>query len=175
MSRKQLRDVLAGGHPIDPEALDDTEFRGVSLGLPAWMDKLAWKTFCKTFARDADGTLRGWNVRMQQTGLDGAFDPIRTKDGRPKTFGHYHVVPANGHRTPRGADRGLLIHYGLGGNGLFDPMRRIRDPLVSVNGDADLLLGWSYVDFGFATLGTPSWFTLERRRPLTHDARPPRP
>lgn len=174
-SRRELREALAAGHPIDPASLDDVEYRGVSLGLPAWVDRLAWKTFSKVFHRDPDtGTLRGWNVRMQQTGLDGAFEPIE-RDGEPWTFGHFAVVSCSGHRTPRGADRGLLIHYGQGGNGRFDPMSRVRDPIVAVNaGSADLLLGWSYVDLGFATLGTPAWFTLERVRPLTHLAHPPR-
>ena len=42
-----------------------------------------------------------------------------------------------------------------------------------VEGSADLLLGWSYVDLGGGLLGTPSFFSLERDGPLTHHAVPP--
>jgi hypothetical protein len=173
MSRAELRQTLAAGHPIDPVALDNQAYRGVSLGLPAFMDKLAWKTFSKTFYRDPEtGVLRGWNVRMEQTGTSGAFTPMMSGD-QQKTFGHYHVVDPAGHTMPSGANKGLLIHYGLGGNPWYDIMRRIRDPLVAVNaGDTELLLGWSYLDLGFAAWGTPSWFTLQREQALDHVAHP---
>ena len=34
MDGDALLEVLEGGYPIEPAALDDTEYRGVSLGLP---------------------------------------------------------------------------------------------------------------------------------------------
>jgi hypothetical protein len=34
-------------------------------------------------------------------------------------------------------------------------------------GSSDALLGWSYVDLGAWRVGTPSYFTLERDRPLS--------
>jgi hypothetical protein len=162
--------ALDAGHPIDPRALDDTEYRGVSLGLPSAIEKLSWKTFKKVFHRDPDtGVLRGWNVRVEQTGdLYGDYAP-KTRGGAPRTFGHYHVVTPEGHRVPHGA-QGLLIHYGLASrNARLDPVRRVRDPLVALEpGSAKLLLGWSYLDLGVSTVGTPSFFALLRDVPLRH-------
>ena len=174
LNRKQLLDALMNGHPIDKAALDDTEYKGVSLGLPSWAEKLSWKTFKKTFHRDPNtGALRGWNVRIEQAGVDGAYEPKRNADGSPVTWGFYQVVPAEGLNVPHGVDQGLLIDYGLGGNGRFSPLSRLRDPLVAINpGNVELLLGWSYVDFGFARLGTPSFFSLSRDGALGHIAQP---
>lgn len=172
MRPKHLGEMLRGGHHVAPEALDDTRYRGISLGLPAWIEKLAWKTFVKTFRRDGE-VLRGWNVRLEQTGLDGDVVYQRLKNGAPKTFGHYHVV----HPGPRpvGSHPGLLIHYGLGGNSRLDPAGPMRDPLVALDaGSVDRLLGWSYMDLLGFTIGTPSYFLLERLGPLDHDVAPPR-
>ncbi len=153
LSRAELHRLLAQGHPIEPEALDDREYRGISLGLPAWVDALTWKKFKKVFHRDrTTGVLRGWNVRMVQNGIDAPFVPLR-RGGQPATFGHFRVVsqPAR-----------LLLDYGRA---------RLRDPLVALEpGRADLLLGWSYIDLGLAQLPTPSFFSLERDIPLSHIA-----
>lgn len=175
MSRGELMGVLKSGHAIDPAALDDTEFKGTSLGLGRLIERLTWKKFKKVFHRDPErGVLRGWNVRLEQNELSAPSVP-RLSGGVPVTFGHYHVILPSGHRIPRGCDRGLLIHYGLGGNAALDPMARVRDPIVAIRaGDARLLLGWSYVDIGFACLPTPSFFTLELEGPLTHHVAPPR-
>jgi hypothetical protein len=172
MSARELHALLEAGHPIDPAALDDTEYRGISLGLWGWVEKLSWKTFMKTFHRDPEtGRLRGWNVRMKQNGLEGPFEPMEDK-GVPKTFGHYEVVACDAYRVPKGCEHGLLIHYGLGEkNASVDPVRRVRDPLVALEpGSAELLLGWSYVDTGISLVSTPSYFLLERHGPLTHIA-----
>ena len=148
--RRRLMELLRAGHPIDPEALDDTFYRGISLGLGALIERLTWKKFAKTFLRDREtGYLRGWNVRIDQDGLDAPWTPTRDSGGDPKTFGHYRVVEPEGPRIYPGTDRGLLIHYGLGGNKRRDPMGRARDPIVAVNaGSAELLLGWTYLDPG---------------------------
>ena len=48
-------------------------------------------------------------------------------------------------------------------------MSRVRDPIVAVHaGSVAMLLGWSYVDLGFARMPTPSYFLLERERALTY-------
>lgn len=171
----ELLRTLCAGHPIDEASLDDSEYRGISLGLPAFIERLSWKTFTKTFHRDPEtGKLRGWNVRMEQTGLDGPRVPMKKK-GEIFTFGHYLVVPGRGRKMPAACDRGLLIDYGLGGNASFDGMRVMRDPLVALDaGSSERLLGWSYAEIGPLCLGTPSFFLLERAGPLTHRARPPR-
>ncbi|GEM_PF-297540 len=174
MSPGELREVVRRSHPVDLISLDDTEYRGISLGVPAWVEKIAWKTFKKTFHRDAaTGELRGWNVRMNQDGIDGSWQPmlINGADGtqQPKTFGHYRVVQAPGYRVPDGCDHGALIHYGLGGNGALDPMSLVRDPLVALDeGSVDRLLGWSYVELPGVLVPTPTYFLLLRDGPLSH-------
>jgi hypothetical protein len=161
LSRRELAELLAGGHPIDAEALDDTEYRGVSLGLGRLIEALTWKTFAKTFHRDPEtGRLRGWNVRLAQTGLDGPIEPRRT-------FGHYEVVGATERSVPTKWRAGLLLDYAAPGNGRFDPIRLVRDPLVALEaGSPDLLLGATYLQVGRLTIPTPSFFVLERLGPL---------
>ncbi|MCA9592593.1 MAG: hypothetical protein KC776_04755 [Myxococcales bacterium] len=162
LGKKDLLAMLCTGHPIDPHALDDKEYRGTSLGLPAWVERLTWKKFKKVFHRDrATGALRGWNVRLEQNELDGPCVP-KQKRGRTVTFGHYRVVESASVRMPIECPQALIIHYGLGNNARLDPVRRVRDPLVALEaGSVQLLLGWSYVDLGLGLLGTPSFFSLE--------------
>jgi hypothetical protein len=158
MTRGQLAAAMRRGHAIEPHALDDGAYRGISLGLPRWAERLSWKTFQKTFHRDpSTGTLRGWNVRDEQRGLDAPSTAL-VRRGAPFTFGHYIVteLPPN---APRGIRRGLLIDYTPAGA----LVSRVRDPLVAVNeGRVDLLLGWSYLDLGLLRVPTPSYFLLER-------------
>ncbi len=151
-----LAAAMARGHRIDERALDDSQYRGISLGLPRAVEALTWKTFRKTFHRDpATGRLRGWNVRLEQTGLDGPARPLRA-------FGHY-AVGALG-RTPRPCGPGLVIDYSLGSRG---PLGRVRDPIVALDeGSVERLLGWSFVDLGRLQLPTPSYFLLVREGPL---------
>ena len=151
-----LQAALADGFAIEERALDDSQYRGISLGLPRAVEALTWKTFRKTFHRDPRlGRLRGWNVRLEQTGLDGPSRPL-------DTFGHYAITALD--RTPRPCGPGLLIDYSAGRRG---PLWRLRDPIVAVHaGSVELLLGWSFVDLGPLQLPTPSYFLLEREGPL---------
>jgi hypothetical protein len=170
LDRPALFERLRQGHPIDPHALDDREYLGVSLGLPRLVEACTWKTFMKVFHRDRD-VLRGWNVRLEQRGIDGPVVPKRRGAAR-RSFGHYRVVPLDG---TRGIREGLLLDYGRGGNRRFDPMVRVRDPIVAVNeGDSTLLLGWTYLAAFGRAIGTPSFFALERRDRLTEIVEPPR-
>lgn len=171
LSRDALRGMLEGGHPIDPRALDDAEYRGVSLGLPSPIVKLTWLTFRKTFHRDPrTRALRGWNVRMQQAGLDGPRAPMLDRTGKPKCFGFYQVRDGRDYANmPVAAQHGLVIDYGLGDNPRLDPIRRGRDPLVALErGSVERLLGWTYLDLGVGRVGTPSYFLLEREGPLSY-------
>lgn len=165
---------LRAGHPVDPSALDDSEYRGVSLGLPRFVERLTWKTFQKTFHRDpATGALRGWNVRVEQRGVDARSVPL-TKGGEPVTVWHYVVIDPAGQHVPRGCDRGLLLHYGLGRNPPREGVDRVRDPLVAlVPGSVELLLGWTYLRVAGMNLPSPSFFLLEREGPLSRVVPPP--
>ncbi len=169
------RQLLAEGHPIDPEALAGAAYRGTSLGMPALFDRLAWKTFQKAFHR-VDGRVVGWNVRVEQRGVGAPSVPLRGRDGLPVTFGGFEVLPAAGRGVPAGCDRGLLLDYGRGGNHPLDPTSWLRDPLVAVRReDSTLLFGWSYVSLFGLAVGTPSFFVLEREHEVRHVPRFGRP
>lgn len=169
MTNEQRLATLVAGHPIDPSALDDSEYRGVSLGLPKVIERLTWQKFRKCFHRDGS-QLRGWNVRLVQNGLEGEDKPVARR-GTPLTFGHYGVVSCEGYTLPENQGRslrcsGLMLDYSMGKNPPH--LKALRDPIVAVNrDDPSLLLGWSYYDIGFMRGRTPSFFTLERNGPLT--------
>src|SRR5215831_16064739 len=104
-SREELRRRIVTGHPVDPAALEGWAYRGVSLGLPRFVEALTWKTFQKTFWRDPQtGRLLGWNVRLEQDGIDAPSRPKR-KNGRPVTVWHYEVVSPAGVPAPDDFDR----------------------------------------------------------------------
>lgn len=168
---RDLWAAMDAGHPIDASALDDTEYHGVALGNPGWVEALTWKTFKKVFLRDpASGVLRGWNVAVEQNGVDGPFVD-REKRGKRITYWHYGVRHAAEYRPPGGGhQQGLMIDYGLGERGLLNVQRLIRDPLVAIDaGSVELLLGYSYAALGVAALPTPTFFVLTRGAPLTYE------
>jgi hypothetical protein len=173
LSHRELRARLAQGHPLRPDDVAGSAFRGVSLGVPALVERLTWKTFQKAFFRDnARGIVRGWNVRVEQRGTSSPGVP-RLRGGSPWTFGHFLVREAAG-RAPAGCDAGLLLDYGPLASRL-DPLSAMRDPLVAVNpGSTDLLLGWSYLQIGPRCVPTPSFFSLEREGPVVHIPQPGR-
>ncbi len=174
LNPKELKALFEAGHPIAPADLDDTEYLGLSLGLPEWIDKMAWKTFIKTFHRDPNtGELRGWNVRLEQEGLDA--EPRAMLQGeKPRTFGHFRVQPSADQPMRPGMTTGLLLHYGHAGNRAFDPMRSVRDPIVALEaGDSRRLLGWMWWQGPGFRFPTPSYFLLERLRPLQEVVTPP--
>lgn len=161
-SPAQLRRRLLDGHPVDPRAIEGWAYRGTSVGLPAFIERLTWRTFQKTFWRDpVSGRLLGWNVRLEQDGLDAPSRP-KTHDGEPVCCWHYEVIEPRGVAMPAGFDRGLIIDYGRGYRPTLD-MRWVKDPLVAVEqGNNDLLLGVSYAVILGACVVPPTWFTLER-------------
>ena len=164
---RELMRVLQAGHPIDPESLVDKSYRGVSLGLPSVVDRLAWKTFQKTFHRDPEtGALVGWNVRLHQDGYGAPLRP-RQRGGKDMSFGHFHVVSPEGRGLPRGSGRGLLIDYSRPRKPAHDLMAHLRDPIVALeSGSAEFLLGWSYLELGPRRVPTPSFFLLSHPEPL---------
>jgi hypothetical protein len=165
---RTLREHILRGHPVDPRALEGWAYRGTSLGLPSAIERLTWKTFQKTFHREpATGRLLGWNVRLEQDGLDAPSRP-RVKRGRSVTEWHYEVISPAGVPMPPGFDRGLVIDYSRGDNppGI---MHFLKDPLVALApGSADELLGVSYLVVGGRCVETPTYFTLERDQRITY-------
>ena len=164
-----LAAAMAEGHPIQAADLAGHAYLGISLGLPAWVDRALWKTFVKAFAPAEGGGLRGWNVKMAQAGLEGPHAPLRHKDGRPRVFGHFAVVPCPAGRADRLGPATVLLDYAVSDNPLLDPSRAIRDPLVSLRaGTASVLLGRTYVSILGGWLGTPSYFCLVRDADMQH-------
>jgi len=163
-STKELRRRIVTGHPVDPRAIEGWAYRGTSLGLPKPIERLTWKTFQKTFHRDErTGRLIGWNVRLEQDGLDAPSRPIRV-DGKPLCVWHYEVIEPRGVPMPRDFDRGLIIDYSRSAaNPLWEPVNFAKDPLIALEpGNYDALLGVSYAVLGGFCLETPTYFTLER-------------
>ncbi len=160
MSNEELARQLAAGFPIDDGALVGS-YRGVSLGLPAIVERLTWTTFRKAFHRGDDRRVRGHNVRLEQHGRTGPAIALR-RGGAELTFGPFVVRAPDRDGGPFGCHAGVLLDYG-GATPAYSPLARLRDPLVAVNeGSNALLLGASYVAFGTRTFRTPSFFTLER-------------
>jgi hypothetical protein len=168
MKGRELRAILEQGHPIDPTRLDDTEYNGVALDMPGFMEKVLWKTFKKVFYRDPDtGVLRGWNVAVEQNGVEGPFVD-RLKKGKRITYWFYEVHGPDNYHPPKNQDRGLIIDYGPQSSP-FTITHFVRDPLVAVNeGDDRLLLGYSYAALGSIPVPVPSWFLLMRGDRLTY-------
>lgn len=159
----ELRARIAAGHPVDPEALAGWTYRGTSLGLPRWVERLSWKHFQKTFHRDGAGRLVGWNLRLdQRSGLP------RERAGQAWSTWHYEVVSPAGIRCPPGFDRGLIIDYTTRRQPLFDSIRFARDPLVALHpDDPGTLLGVTWLDLG-VPVETPTYFLLERAHRTEH-------
>lgn len=163
LSRAELGDLLAAGHPIDPAALAGADYQGISLGLPRLVDRVSWKKFFKAFRADGD-RLAGFNLRAVDDGLDRPWRP-RLRQGAPIRFGHFEVVPLDQARPapPRSCGPGLLLDYRRGRPAGL--LAALRDPLVALEpGRVELLLGWSYLAVGRIGIPTPSFFVLERSR-----------
>lgn len=169
MKGKELYEIIRQGAPLDTDALADTTYTGIDLSMPALFHKLMWRSFRKTFHRDpATGALRGWNVKVEQTGWDTPPPPKRDRRGRALTFGHYEVRDATGLRFPRGWRGGHYLDYRVAGNLPQDiPARAGYCPLVSVNpGDSELLLGWEVFKVGPLLVPLQDFWVLKREGAL---------
>jgi hypothetical protein len=178
MSNDDLFAIVARGTPLDLEALADTSYTGIDLSMPTWFHRLMWKSFRKTFHRDPDtGVLRGWNVKVEQTGWDTPPAPKRDRGGQPLTFGHYEVRPAVGLRFPRKWQGGHYLDYRAAGNRFGDiPARMGYCPLVAVNpGSPELLLGWEVFNFWGLLVPIRDFWVLRREGPLAPEDVVPRP
>lgn len=151
LSPAALQGAMDRGAPVRAAALAGAWYRGTSLGLWPWVERLSWKTFAKVFFQECE-VVRGWNVRLHQDGLDAPPRP-RTRRDVPVVFGHYVAVDA---------PDGLVLDYGLGANPRLDPTRLVRDPLVTLTPDAHVLLGRTWLALGARRVPTPSFFLLER-------------
>ncbi|MFO0555881.1 MAG: hypothetical protein U0271_46315 [Polyangiaceae bacterium] len=162
----ELGDLLRKGYSIDPGALADANYFGVSLGLPAIVERFTWKVFRKAFRRDpASGRVVGFNVRLQQLGIGGPAEPM-LKRGKPIEFGPFAVTELPPDGSPFGCRAGVLLDYGVPASAL-SPLGLVRDPLVALEpGSVELLLGATYLASPLSRRSsiakTPSFFVLRR-------------
>jgi hypothetical protein len=172
MSQAELWEIMERAHPLDVQALADTQYQGIDLSLPPLLHRLLWKTFRKTFHRDPrTGTLRGWNVRMEQTGIDGPQVP-KERNGKPWTFAHYEVRSAATLDFPRGWRGAQFLDYSRMGNSVAEGLARA--PLVAVNeGDMRLLLGWEVFKVGPVWVPLRDYWVLRREGSLEDVIPPP--
>lgn len=178
MSQTELQAIVDRGAPLDLDALANTTYTGIDLSMPALFHKLMWKSFRKTFYRDPQtGRLRGWNVKVEQTGWDTPPAAKTNGQGKPLTFGHYEVHPAAGQRFPRNWQGGHYLDYRVAGNTFLDfPARAGFCPLVAVNpGSMELLLGWEVFRLGDVLVPIPDFWLLRREGPLRPQDVVPRP
>ncbi len=177
MKRADHEAILRAAHPIPRDELGDSAYTGVDLSLPPLATRLLWKTFRKTFVRDPDtGQIRGWNVRVEQTGWERATVPRVDSSGRQLTFGHYLLRSARAERFPRGWKGEDFLDYGTAGNAAFDPARLGWCPLVAVNeGSAELLLGWEVFKVGGMFVPLPDYWALRKEGPVGVVVEPPAP
>jgi hypothetical protein len=169
MKSAELHGIMQRGEPLDVDALADTTYTGIDLSLPDFVHRLLWKSFRKTFHRDpVTGRLRGWNVKVEQTGWDTPPAPKRDAKGRALTFGHYEVRSAAGVRFARGWQGGHYLDYRVAGNGVLDfPANAGFCPLVSVNaGSSELLLGWEIFNVAGLRIPLADYWVLKREGPL---------
>ncbi len=169
MKSADLYAIVDRGAPLDLDALDDTTYTGIDLSMPAIFHRLMWRSFRKTFHRDpSTGVLRGWNVKVEQTGWATPPTPKRDANGKALTFGHYEVRTAAGHRFPRDWQGGHFLDYRFAGNTFADfPARIGYCPLVSVNaGSSELLLGWEVFNFHGVLVPITDFWVLRREGAL---------
>ena len=95
LSRSELQQRFDAGDAIVPESIEGFRYRGVSLGLPAWVERLSWKKFAKTFYRDEHGHTRGWNIRIEQDSFDLPWR-ARIKKGKEWSFGPFQLAAVPG-------------------------------------------------------------------------------
>jgi len=175
MSNKEVAEVFRKGHPINTAELHNTQYLGVDLSLPTWVNKILWKTFRKTFYHDTQsGALRGWNVKLEQTGYNFPTVAKRTSKGEELAFGHYQLCSAKGKVFPKGWQGADYLDYGIAGNSFWDAAKLGYCPLVAVNeGSTDLLLGWEVFKIGNLFIHLNDYWLLKKEGTLETIQQPP--
>jgi hypothetical protein len=172
-----LESLLHEAAPSAPSEVAGFVWDGLSIGVPAPIDRFVEK-FQKVFVQDdARGVVRGWNQRMIQNGRPAPWKQALLL-GKPVSYGHYVVTQAGAHPRYDDYRNALVIDYPSGGNRWFDPLGRVVDYVATIRADAegepDLLLGRMYLDLGLRVVPTPSYFLLARGEQVTDVLTPPR-
>lgn len=171
MSKAELETAFLRGVTPDIDQLVGWEFRGMNT--PAWARIAGIKKFVKGFFRGGqrgaekptnkdferrDDGVYGYNRPVKQTPLT---DTWQVGDRR---FGFFLVTAVDPTSRENAHLHGVLLDYGRGKNGRFDPTRGLRDYLVQVDSqDPNIFLGRAYYALGPLRIST-NYFVLERLR-----------
>ncbi len=159
-SAKELEGVFLRGTTPDLDSLVGWEFRGMNQ--PFWAKLAGIKKFIKGFEKRGDEVF-GYNTPVVQNRAAAPW--IAKPRGRAsKRFGYYRVDPVSASAIDNAYLHAVLLDYGKGGNGRFDPSAGLRDYLIQVEQDnPDLYLGKAYYAVGRRRIST-NFFILERLR-----------
>lgn len=161
LSRHEHDEIFRQGTPPAVEELVGYDFCGWNCSL---LTKLGgFQKFLKCFQRgpaDHPGEAEGFNVAAIQNGLDGEWLGLPADDD-PRRVGFYTVARLGRPFAGAPADA-LLLDYGAHpSNRCLDPLRLLRDVVVKVEGNADLLFGRAHLALGaWVFVG---YFLLRRR------------
>jgi hypothetical protein len=164
LSRREHDELFRSGSPLSIEEIAGYDFCGWNCSVVPRLG--GFQKFLKGFRRrpgDPPGRGEGFNVPVIQNGIDGDWLGLPADDD-PRRFGWYSVS-AVGDSIARAHPQALLLDYGAHpANRRFDPTRLLRDVVVKLDRDANLLLGRAHLDFGrWLFVG---YFLLRRRAPL---------
>lgn len=168
MTKAEVAEVFRNSYPINTDAIGNSQYLGVDLSMPWWFHKFFWKTFRKTFYKDpVTGIIRGWNVKLEQTGYKFPTTAKKNGKGEELSFGHYHLLSTKGKKFPKGWQGADYLDYGVAGNPALDMAGLGYCPLVAVNeGSADLLLGWEVFKIGNLFVPLNDYWVLKREGDL---------
>ena len=160
LRRREHEELFRSGAPVSLDEVAGFEFCGWNCSL---VPKLGgFQKFIKGFYRGPEtpaGEAEGYNSPAIQNGIDGEWLGLPADDA-PTRFGFYTVTPF---RRADGSEA-LLLDYGAHRrNSRMDFWRLVRDLLVKIDNNPDLLLGRAHLDLGAWLFA--GFFLLKRRRP----------
>lgn len=185
----ELDKIMKRQSPVDPEELLGYEYLGYNVHMPASFLKMFGK-FKKTFYRDNQGVIRGWNYKCRSNLFEEAWEEVSGPDDRrsdgfftraqkqivhwfsglrgdARAHGFFRVYPAKEDPTWNHYPAALLVNYGSSGNPPGDFTALLRDYVVAINpGESDLLLGKGYTQLGLTSVPAGGYFILSRGEPL---------
>lgn len=134
--------------------LEGFEYRG--LNTAGSLRVAGTDRFVKGFVGD-----RGYNRRIRRGPRTGPWLPASGPE--PAPFAFFAVDAVDPEATDNRYLNALLLDYAPFARGRLDPAGRLRDYLVTIGGDDDLLLGHAFVAVGRWRVAA-TFFVLERLR-----------
>jgi hypothetical protein len=158
LGEAELHALFDRSEAPDPRVLIGHEWRGFNT--PRWTRLAGIQKFIKGFF-EIDGRVEGYNLRVPQNGLGGAWTALPSPDA-PSAFGFFTVS--------KPSERETLLDYGASTRNRWwriddVTMKVIRDYLVVPDPkQPDILLGKALLQIGPFRLFS-NYFVIERLRP----------